>query len=947
MKVKAVVAAALPLVAAQNSTNSTGPSSPSDPLWGASSPPKYPSPWGEGLGDWESAYSQAATFVSGLTLLEKVNLTTGVGWQSEKCVGNVGSIPRLGFKSLCMQDSPLGVRFADFVSAFESGVTAAATWDRKRIYERGVAMGTEHRLKGVDVQLGPVVGPLGRSPEGGRNWEGFSPDPVLSAVAVEQSVKGIQSAGIMACTKHYILNEQEHFRQGPPPSSLTAAISSNIDDVTMHELYLWPFAEAVRAGTASIMCSYNQINNSYGCQNSYTQNYLLKNELGFQGFIMSDWGAHHSGVGSALAGMDMSMPGDIGFNSGNSFWGANLTASVLNGSVPTWRLDDMTIRIVAGWYYVDREGNQVDDAPNFSSWTKDTYGFQHPYAMEGYTQVNYHVDATQDHGKGIRERAAAGTVLLKNNGILPLSGTEKLTSVFGSDAGENQYGPNGCPDHGCDNGTLAMGWGSGTADFPYLVTPLEAIKARVIGSGHGFIESVIDDYAYTQVTALARRTAQVNNSVCIAFANSDSGEGYIVVDGNEGDRNNLTLWHNGNYLIENITAECPNTIVVLHTVGPVLVDSFYQNPNVSAIIWAGLPGQQSGNSIADVLYGDVNPGGKTPFTWGPTRESYGTDLIYEPNNGVNAPQDDFEEGVFIDYRAFDRAGIDPIYEFGFGLSYTTFEYSNLQIQAVGASAYQPASGNTPSAPTYGTVSNRTADYLCPEGFHFVYGYIYPCLNSTSLVDATQDPQYGINHTYPDGAYDSSPQPRVPAGGAPGGNPRLWDVLFRVTATVTNNGSVAGDEVAQLYVSLGGPNDPKVVLRNFDRIGIQPGASETFTAEITRKDLSNWDPVSQDWYISNYPKTAYVGSSSRKLPLSGQLVISGSSGTPPPSYSSTSSSSPPAGYSSSSTLASSYASVSSTSTSHGPPGYSPTSYGSPGGGHHGPPSRRGPYRYAQK
>lgn len=288
---------------------------------------------------------------------------------------------------------------------------------------------------------------LGRSPEGGRNWEGFSPDPVLSGIAVMESIKGTQAAGVMACTKHYILNEQEHFRQGG--TNLSDAISSNIDDVTMHELYLWPFADAIRAGTASVMCSYNQVNNSYACQNSQTLNKLLKSELGFQGFVMSDWSAQHSGVSSALAGLDMTMPGDEGFNSGTSYWGSNLTIAVLNGTVPQWRLDDMCVRIMAGWYYVDRENNQVEDAPTFSSWTTDTYSYQHYYAQEDYTQVNYHVDVQLDHAANIRAAAAAGTVLLKNSGVLPLTGKEKLTGVFGEDAGDNIYGPNGCSDRGC------------------------------------------------------------------------------------------------------------------------------------------------------------------------------------------------------------------------------------------------------------------------------------------------------------------------------------------------------------------------------------------------------------------------------------------------------------------------------------------------------------------
>ena len=828
--------------------NATVPYAVAGAKSGQTSPPEYPSPWGEGLADWANAYAQAKAFVSQLTLTEKVNLTTGVGWEGEKCVGNTGSIPRLAFKALCMEDSPLGVRFADFVSAFGAQVMVAATWDRGLMYQRGFEMGTEHKTKGVDVQLGPVVGPIGRSPEGGRNWEGFSPDPYLSGVAVHETVKGIQAAGIMACTKHYILNEQEHFRQGGSPLPTTPAISSNLDDKTMHELYLWPFADAVRAGTASIMCSYNQINNSYGCQNSYTLNYLLKNELGFQGFIMSDWSAQHSGVSAALAGLDQTMPGDVGFDDGRSYWGANLTIAVLNGTIPQWRLDDMCIRIMAAYYYVDREANMVPDAPNFSAWTSDTYSYSHMFAMEDYTQVNWHVDAQFDHYLSIREVAAKGTVLLKNNGSLPLTGKEMLTAVFGSDAGENGWGPNGCSDRGCDNGTLAMGWGSGTANFPYLITPLEAIKAK-IRRNRGSIEDVIDDSAYDQAAALARRVTQPGvGGACIVFANSDAGEGYITVDNNEGDRDNLTLWHNSDTMIATVAGECSNTIVVMHTVGPVLVDAWYQHPNVTAIIWAGIPGQESGNAIVDILYGAVNPGGKTPFTWGNSRGSYGTDLLYKPNNGNKAPQDNFQEGVFIDYRGFDRRGETPIYEFGFGLSYTTFEYSNLQVQSHGNPAYTVPTGSTPAASTYGTISNRTADYVFPAGFQPVTAYIYPYLNSTSLSKSSGDTQYGINYTFPAAGYDSSPQPYLPAGSnvAPGGNQGLYDVLFTVTADITNTGGVAGDEVPQLYISLGAPDDPKVVLRGFDRLSIACGATATFTAQICRRDISNWDVASQNW-----------------------------------------------------------------------------------------------------
>jgi beta-glucosidase len=699
-----------------------------------------------------------------------------------------------------------------------------------------------------------------------RNWEGFSPDPYLSGIAVADTVKGIQDAGVIACTKHYIMNEQEHFRQpGNFEGEFVDAISSNIDDKTLHELYLWPFADAIRAGTGSIMCSYNKVNNSQVCQNSYLQNYILKGELGFQGFIMSDWDAQHSGVASTFAGLDMTMPGDTDFNSGKSFWGTNFTTSVLNGTVPEWRLDDAVTRIMAAYYYVGRDTARVPT--NFNSWSRDTYGNVHFYGKTGYSLINQHVDVRADHFRSIRRTAAMSTVLLKNSGVLPLTGAEKWTAVFGNDATDNQYGPNGCPDHGCDNGTLAMGWGSGTSDFPYLITPLDSIK-NTVGQNGGVVQSVTDNYAYTQIQQMAKEA-----TVAIVFVNADSGEGYITVDGNMGDRNNLTLWQDGETLIRNVSALCNNTIVVVHSVGPVLVNSFYDSPNVTAILWAGLPGQESGNAIADILYGRHNPGGKLPFTIGSNAAEYGPDLIYEPTNGNGSPQDNFEEGVFIDYRAFDKKNITPIYEFGFGLTYTTFAYSDIKVNKVQAGAYTPTTGKTSAAPTLGNFSTSPADYQWPSDFTYVNTFIYPYLNSTDLKTASMDPEYGLNYTWPAGATDGNPQARIPAGGAPGGNPQLWDVLYTVEATITNTGKMAGDEVVQLYVSLGNPDDPKVVLRGFERLSIQPGQSATFHADITRRDVSNWDVASQNWVITSAPKSVYVGASSRKLSLSATLDTS--------------------------------------------------------------------------
>lgn len=263
-----------------------------------------------------------------MTLEEKANLTRGYTGQ---CVGNSGAVPRLDVPPLCFADAPDGIRGQEFVSAFPAGIHVAATFDRGLMYRYGHALGAEYRGKGINIALGPVAGPLGRVARGGRNWEGLSADPYLAGAGMGAITRGIQDTGVIATPKHWLLNEQEFRRR---ESELGEAVSSNVDDRTIHEVYAFPFANAFREGAASAMCSYQRANNSYGCQNSKLLNGILKTEFGFEGFVVSDWGAHHSGVASANAGLDMVMP-DAGF------WGKNLTQAVNNGSVSAERLDDM------------------------------------------------------------------------------------------------------------------------------------------------------------------------------------------------------------------------------------------------------------------------------------------------------------------------------------------------------------------------------------------------------------------------------------------------------------------------------------------------------------------------------------------------------------------------------------------------------------------------------
>ena len=266
---------------------------------------------------------------------------------------------------------------------------------------------------------------------------------------MRQTIMGTQDAGVIATAKHYILNEQEHFRTSGSNLGYPnlPAITSNLDDRTMHEIYLWPFAEAVRAGVGAIMCSYNQVNNSYSCQNSKILNGLLKDELDFQGFVMSDWGAQHSGVASALAGLDMTMPGGEDLNTvGTSFWASSLTEAVLNGSVPLSRLNDMATRILAAWYFTGQDKDYPE--PLFSSWTRNTNDYFYYQAQEGYGMVNAHIDVRDSHGDSNRQLVADSIVLLKNvNNTLPLMKPKQI-GVFGSDAGPGPGGPNQFPDRG-------------------------------------------------------------------------------------------------------------------------------------------------------------------------------------------------------------------------------------------------------------------------------------------------------------------------------------------------------------------------------------------------------------------------------------------------------------------------------------------------------------------
>jgi beta-glucosidase len=596
-------------------------------------------------------------------------------------VGNIVAVPRLGFQGLCLQDGPLSIRVADYASVFTAGVSAAATWDKSIMYERGLAMGREFKAKGAHVALSPVAGPLGRSAYSGRNWEGFSPDPYLTGIGMEQTIKGHQDAGVQATAKHWIGNEQETQRNptynsnGTLTDVLYESISANIDDRTMHELYMWPFANAVRANCASFMCSYQRLNGSYACENSKALNGLLKGELGFQGYVMSDWGATHSGVSSIENGLDMNMPGGLGtyglFPQAGSFFGGNVTLAVNNGTISLSRVDDMIIRIMTPYYWL----GQDKDFPSVDPSTADlnTFSPRSTWLREWNLTGERSRDVRGNHGELIRRHGAASAVLLKNeNGALPLK-SPKSIAVFGNDAGEDTEGFYNQADF--EFGVLAAGGGSGTGRLTYLVTPLEAIKARAAQDG-ALVQQWLNNTLVinSEVTSLWVPSPP---DVCLVFLKTWAQEAI--------DRQHLSVDWDGNKVVESVARACGNTIVVTHSSG-INTMPFADHPNVTAILAAHYPGQEAGNAIVDVLYGDVNPSAKLPYTIAFNGSDYNAPPTTVLNTtGVYDWQSYFDEKLEIDYRYFDAHNISVRYEFGFGLSYTTFEMASLQANTLDTS----------------------------------------------------------------------------------------------------------------------------------------------------------------------------------------------------------------------------------------------------------------------
>jgi len=621
-------------------------------------PPARPSgPW---MDKSLSPDERAALLVKQLTLDEKISLVHGIGWEyllggpealPARSLGGAGfipGIPRLGIPDLQMADSAVGVTrgaiFGRYSTALPSCLSEAASWDLNVAREYGALIGRELRDQGYNMSLGGGVN-IAREPRNGRNFEYRGEDPILAGKVAGAEMRALQEQGVIGDIKHFAVNDQENGRN---------FVEARIGKRALHESDLLAFEIAVKeSGAGAVMCSYNLVNGDYACENSYLLTDVLKKSWGFPGFVLSDWGGTHSTIKAANAGLDIEMPTD-------TYFGVALKKEVERGGVSTARLDDMVRRVLRSEFAAG-----LFDRP----------------AERRSPDVSRGLQVAQ-------EVAEKGSVLLKNSSLqLPLPATLRSIAVIGSHA---------------DRGVLSGG-GSAQVDPPggnavpptpgsprqvfgdivwYPSSPLKAIRAKAPNARVEFDEGA-DPASAAKLAGGA--------DVAIVFVNQPSSEG--------ADMSTLLLPGNQDAIVTAVAHANPHTVVVLETGGAVLMPWITQ---VSAVLEAWFPGIRGGEAIANILFGDVNPSGRLPISFPrseadlprsktveqpPARE--GDMVPFIPNSTflVNARRFDvsYDEGIRVGYKWHESEGKPALFGFGFGVSYTTFSYSNLNTGSASVS----------------------------------------------------------------------------------------------------------------------------------------------------------------------------------------------------------------------------------------------------------------------
>lgn len=588
----------------------------------------------------EETEARIDELISQMTLDEKVSLIHA----NSKFA--VAGIERLGIPEWWLSDGPHGVReeierhswspagwTTDSSTYFPTLTALGATWNINLACEYGKALGQQARFRKKDVLLGPGVNIM-RTPLCGRNFEYMGEDPYLISKMIVNYIKGVQAQDVAACVKHYALNNQEIERD---------RIDVKVDERTLREIYLPVFEAAVKeAGVLTVMGAYNKFRGQYCCENDYLQNKILKDEWGFGGVIISDWDAVHSTAAAANNGLDLEMGTNV--DSYDEWYFAEpLIEAVKKDSVKESVADDKVRRRLRVMFKTNMFGKRKEGA-----------------------------FVTPKHQNLVRKIASEAVVLLKNeNSTLPLE-KNKIRSIA-------VIGDNAVREH-------ASGGYSSGLKAKYEISPLEALKANLKGKvkirfAQGYEKtSMFDIHKGLSESPNPVRTKKLRNE---AVRTAKSADAAIIFAGlnhdydtEAGDRPHMKLPYFQDELISAITKANKNTIVVLISGSPVEMPWLEKVP---AIVQGWLNGSEAGSAIVDALFGGVNPSGKLPFTF-PRKLSDSPAHAGGNYPGKNL-QVNYEEGLLVGYRYFDTKKIKPLFCFGHGLSYTSFEYSDLKIES--------------------------------------------------------------------------------------------------------------------------------------------------------------------------------------------------------------------------------------------------------------------------
>ena len=713
--------------------------------------------------------------IAQMTLEEKVEML-----HSKTNMSSAG-VERLGIADMHYADGPFGIReegvpngfqsagwTLDSATYFPTGSALAATWSKEMAYIYGTGMGMEARLRGKDVILGPAVN-IQRLPVGGRTYEYLSEDPILSAALSLEYTKGVQDKGTAVCIKHFAVNNQETNR---------GSVDAQIDERTLREIYLKPFESAVvEGGAMSVMPAYNKVNGDYCSENEHLLNEILRGEWGFKGFTVSDWGGTHSTMGAMLHGLNVQM-------TGSNYLGQPVIDSIATGALTEALVDEKVKQILRVRYAIEAV---PDDVAN----TKMT------------SQPE-----SQDIAKRVAEKSV---VLLKNEGVLPIAKSVKKIAVIGQNAVLK---------------TQSGGMGAGVKAL-YEVTPLEGIRKRAgadvqVTYAPGYknfpgrrwgpapaepnpleataIDEPADPALLAEAVALAK-----DADLVIFFGGTNKS---IETEGS--DRKDILLPTGQETVVCALREANPNLVSVLVSGGP--TDLRILEPASPAIVQAWWNGTEGGTALAEVLFGDIAPSGKLPFTFPVKLEdspafalgnfpdpNAGGDLfslMYRPDvlkmsreerqkliDSLPKPVSKYTEGSLVGYRWYDTKNVKPMYAFGHGLSYVDFEYGAMKASA------------------------------------------------------------------------------------------KKDVV-KVTFNLTNKGGMSADEVVQLYVSRPEATVewPVKELKAFDRITLAAGETKTVTLEIPVKDLRYWNVDKSAWDLEHGRLVLLLGAASDDIRQQAEVII---------------------------------------------------------------------------